>query len=122
MDATLNHAKFGSDPRTEMTYGVVTFDPKNGIWIELDALDVAMPCSISTPSLAESNGRLMMVGKVVNKLNITIEKILIWELQYMGNDNNAWTESKLQVPTAFNSFEFYLYNNDGLHFIFILHR
>lgn len=108
----LPHAKFGSDPGvwcngvfyciTEMPYGVVTFDPENGIWTELDA---AMPCSISTPSLAESNGRLMMVGKMVNKLNNkAIEKIVIWELQYcMGSsDINAWTELQ-QIPVSLYS-------------------
>ena len=85
-----------------MPYGVVTFDPENGIWTELDA---AMPCSISTPSLAESNGRLMMVGKVVNKLNNAIEKILIWELQYcMGSDSNAWTELQQMPPSIYSEF------------------
>ena len=109
---TLPHAKFGSDPKvwcngvfyyiTEMPYGVVTFDPENGIWTELDA---AMPCSISTPSLAESNGRLMMVGKVVNKLNKVVEKILIWELQYcMGSDSNAWTELQQMPPSSDSEF------------------
>lgn len=105
----LPHAKFGSDPGvwckglfyciTEMPYGVVRFDPENGVWTELDA---AMPCSISTPSLAESNGRLIMIGRVVNNLNKATEKIVIWELQYIDSDIIAWTEIQ-QMPLSIYS-------------------
>ena len=97
---TLPHAKFGSDPKvwcngvfyyiTEMPYGVVTFDPENGIWTELDA---AMPCSISTPSLAESNGRLMMVGKVVNMLIKLLKKYS------SGNCKTAWAVIAMHGPS-----------------------
>lgn len=105
----LPHAKFGSDPGvwckglfyciTEMPYGIVTFDPEIGVWTELDA---AMPCSISTPSLAESNGRLIMIGRVVNIINKVTEKIVIWELQYMDKDSIAWTEIQ-QMPLSIYS-------------------
>lgn len=107
----LPHAKFGSDPGvwckglfyciTELPYGVVRFDADNGIWSELDA---AMPCSVSTPVLAESNGRLIMVGRVVNNLNKDIEKIQIWELQSVGGDIKAWTELQQMPPSIYSEF------------------
>jgi len=107
----LPHAKFGSDPGvwcnglfyciTELPYGVVRFDAENGVWSELDA---AMPCSVSTPVLAESNGRLIMVGRVVNNVHKTIEKIQIWELQFMGSDIKVWTELQQMPPSIYSEF------------------
>eukprot|EP01018_Ginkgo_biloba_P027146 Gb_21514 [translate_table: standard] len=111
----LAHAKFGSDPGvwcnglfyciTELPYGVVIFDPENGVWSELEA---AMPSLLATPSLVESNGRLLMVGRVVDNSHMPCRntvKVQIWQLDQFFSNNTAvvaWTELQ-QVPQSIYS-------------------
>ena len=83
------HAKVTLAHLAQFPYGVVRFDVESGVWSELDA---AMPCSVYTLVLVESNGHLIMVGRVVNNLNKYIEKMQIWELQSMGRDIKACTK------------------------------
>jgi hypothetical protein len=86
----LPDAKFGSDPGvwcnglyyciTEMPYGVVLYDPDQGVWSDAQA---EMPKFLATPSLVQCQGRLLMVGKVLSHATTlaTTESIRIWELK-----------------------------------------
>eukprot|EP01018_Ginkgo_biloba_P034359 Gb_06118 [translate_table: standard] len=86
----LADAKFGSDPGvwcnelyyciTELPYGVVVFDLKTESWSEIK---VEMPASLASPSLVESGGHLLMIGRVMNgsQTQDTGPRITIWELQ-----------------------------------------
>lgn len=85
----LAEAKFGSDPGvwcnnlfyciTELPYGVVVFDLVTESWSELT---VQMPSSLASPSLVESCGRLLMVGRVMDQAETedSTRRIVIWEL------------------------------------------
>ncbi|GLJ41881.1 hypothetical protein SUGI_0867240 [Cryptomeria japonica] len=85
----LAEAKFGSDPGvwcnnlfyciTELPYGAVVFDLVTETWSELT---VQMPSSLASPSLVESCGRLLMIGRVMERdeTEDSARKIIIWEL------------------------------------------
>nr|ABR16978.1 unknown [Picea sitchensis] len=108
----LPEAKFGSDPGvwcndhlyyciTELPYGVVVFDLKTESWVELR---VQMPSSLSSPSLVECRGRLLMIGRLSNMDQISpaadqtesnIPRIIIWELDVRHKE---WVEI-VRVPT-----------------------
>lgn len=108
----LPEAKFGSDPGvwcndhlyyciTELPYGVVVFDLKTESWAELR---VQMPPSISSPSLVECCGRLLMIGRLSNMDQISVAalqtesnvpRIIIWELDICRKE---WVEI-VRVPT-----------------------
>ncbi|KAJ7196308.1 hypothetical protein O6H91_Y508800 [Diphasiastrum complanatum] len=105
-------AKFGSaDPGvwcsavfyciTELPYGVVAFDLKREQWEEVRA---PMPSCLSSPSLLEHRGRLLMVGRVYHSQGVSyktesipeVESIRIWELQ--SGERDQWVEIQ-KMPT-----------------------
>jgi len=108
----LPEAKFGTDPGvwcndhlyyciTELPYGVVVFDLETESWAELR---VQMPSSLSSPSLVQCHGRLLMIGKLSNMDQISpaadqsdsnIPRIIIWELDIPSKE---WVEI-VRVPT-----------------------
>lgn len=108
----LAEAKFGTDPGvwcdnhlyyciTELPYGIVVFDLETESWAELS---VQMPSSLSSPSLVECHGRLLMIGRLSNMDQISpatdqtdsnIPRIIIWELDV---PNKEWVEI-VRVPT-----------------------
>jgi F-box interacting protein len=62
---------------------LLAYDLQEGVWNELP---VSMPAPIMSPSLVESNGRLLLIGGLEEQEAFAIQ---IWELNF---DANEWME------------------------------
>lgn len=77
---------------TYCPYGVLSYSIKQGVWKKIDA---STPRYLTTPSLVECRGRLLMVGGVERK-NV-VRSIRIWELQRDTDREKLLADEELLV-------------------------
>ncbi|KAJ7196310.1 hypothetical protein O6H91_20G024400 [Diphasiastrum complanatum] len=88
---------------TELPYGVLAFNLKREQWQEVRA---PMPSCLSSPSLLEHRGRLLMVGRVCHSQGAQrkresmpeVKSIRIWELRSGDQREDQWVEIQ-KMPT-----------------------